>query len=109
LETFELYEHVVSRLDAMVNPHFYPEVIFGFTVLKNSLNYLRGLSGKLQIRDIGVFEANTMIGNIKSEIQCLRNDIGVEFQKWYDESKQLASYIATEQEIPRIPRVQCNR
>ena len=55
-------------------------VIIGFTVLKNSLNYLKGLSAKLQRRYIDIFEANTMIDNIKSEIQCLRDDIGVEFQ-----------------------------
>ena len=57
------------------------EVIVGFTVLKNSADYLKGLSAKLQRRDtcIDVFEEYTMIDNIKSEIQCLRDDIGVEF------------------------------
>ena len=50
-----------------------------------------------------------MIDNIKSEIQFLRDDIGVEFQRWYDEAKQLASYICTEAEMPRIPRVLCDR
>ena len=50
-----------------------------------------------------------MIDNIKSEIQCLRNDIGVEFQRWYDEAKQLDSYIDTEEEMPRVPRIQCNK
>ena len=39
----------------------------------------------------------------------MRDDIGVEFQRWYDEAKQLASYIGTEEEMPRVPRVQCNR
>jgi len=43
-----------------------------------------------------------MIDNIKSELQCLSDNIGVEFQKWYDESKQLASYIGTEEEMPRV-------
>jgi len=88
LKTFdELYEYVVTCLDAMVNPHVCPEVnesrwnwnsdtkttahsmksslqsfgvIVGFTVLKNSFDDLKGLSGKLQ-RDIDVFEAYTMI------------------------------------------------
>ena len=50
-----------------------------------------------------------MIDNIKSEIQCLRDDIGVEFQRSYVEAEQLASYIGPEKEMPRIPRVQCNR
>jgi len=50
-----------------------------------------------------------MIDNIKSEIQCLKGDIDVEFQRWYDEAKQLTSYIGTEEEMPRIPRVHCNR
>ena len=65
-------------------------VIVGFTVLKNSLDYLKGL---LERRYIDIFGAYTMIDNIKSEIQCLRDDTGVEFQRWYDKSKQLVSYI----------------
>ena len=133
LETFgQLYEHVVTCLDDMVNPHIYPEVnenlwnrdnntkhmtrgsksclqsfgvIVGFTVLKNSLDYLKGLSAKLQRSDIGVFNVYTIIDNIKSEIQCFRGDIAVEFEKWYDEAKQLDSYIGTEEEKLRVPRV----
>ena len=84
-------------------------VIVSFTVLNNSLDYLIGLSTKPQRRDIDVFEAYTMIDNIKSEIQCLRDDIGLEFQRWYDEAKQHSSYIDTELEMLRVPRVQCNR
>ena len=49
-----------------------------------------------------------MIDNIKSEIQCLRVDIGVEFQRWHNEAKQLASYIGTEDERRRVPSVGCN-
>jgi len=41
-----------------------------------------------------------MIDNIKSEIPCLRDDVGVEFQRWYNEAKQLTSYISTEEEMP---------
>ena len=52
-------------------------VIVGLTALKNSLDYLKGLSAKLQRRDIDVFDVYTMIDNIKSELQCLRDDIGV--------------------------------
>ena len=77
-------------------------VIVGFTVLKNSLDHLKGLSAKLQRRDIGVFEVYTMIDNIKSDIQCLKDDIDVEFERWYDEAKQPASYIGTKEEIPRV-------
>ena len=50
-----------------------------------------------------------MIYNIKSVIQCLRDDIGVKSQRWYDEVKQLASYIGTKDEMQRVPRVQSNR
>ena len=56
-------------------------VIVGFIVLKDSLDYLKGLSAKLQRRDIDAFEAYLMIDN-KSQIQCLGDDIGVEFQRW---------------------------
>jgi len=93
LKTFgKLYEHVTICLDPMVNPQVCPEdnesrwnwdsdikttayglksslqsfgVIIGFTVLKNSLDYLKSLSAKLQRGDVDVFEAYTMIGNIK--------------------------------------------
>ena len=54
-------------------------VIVVFTVLKNNLDYLKRLSAKLQRIDIDVFEAYTMIDTIKSEIQRLRDDIGIEF------------------------------
>jgi len=39
----------------------------------------------------------------------LKDAIGVEFQRRYDEAKQLASYIGTEEEMPRVQRFQCNR
>ena len=82
---------MVICLDAMVNPHVCPEVneirwnwdsdtkttaralkttlqgfgvIVDFTVLKNSLDYLKGLSAKLQRRDIYVFEAHIIFGFI---------------------------------------------
>ena len=84
METFgKLYEELVTCLDAVANPHVYPEVneslwnlysdtetiahglnsqhsfgiIVGFTVLKNSLDYLKGLSAKVQRKDINVFGA----------------------------------------------------
>ena len=84
-------------------------LIFVFTGLKNSLDYLKCLSAKLQRRDIDVFQTNTIIDNIKSEIQCLRDDIDIEFQRWYDEAKELASYVDTDGEMPRVSKVQCNR
>jgi hypothetical protein len=84
-------------------------VIVGFIVLKNSFDYLKGLSAKLQRRDIDVFDAYTMIDNIKSEIQCLKNGSGVEFQRWYDKGKQLTSCMGTEVKMPRVPKIQYNR
>ena len=109
----------------MINPHVYSEVnesrwnwdsdtkttahglkssqqnfgvIVGFRVLKNNLDYLKGLSAKLQRTDIDVFEVYIMIYIIKSEVQCLRNDIGVSNSR--DGGKQLVSYIGTEEEMP---------
>ena len=52
------------------------------------MDYLKGLSAKLQRRYIDVFEVYTMIDNIKSEV---------------------TSYIGTKDNMPRVPRVQCNR
>ena len=49
---------------------------------------LVGMSAKLQRRYIDVFEVYTMIDNIKSEV---------------------TSYIGTKDNMPRVPRVQCNR
>jgi len=39
----------------------------------------------------------------------LRDDIGVEIQRWYYDTKQLASYIGTEEEMHWVPMVQYNR
>ena len=112
----ELDEDAVTSLDAIVDPHVYPEVNEGrwncdsyikttangmkstfvvvvcFVGLNNSLNYLKSLSAELQTRDVDVFEAYAVMNHIKSEIQCLRDDIGVDHQRWYDETKQLARY-----------------
>ena len=41
-------------------------VMVGFTLLKISLDYLKGFSAKLQRRYVDVFEVYTMIDNIKS-------------------------------------------
>jgi len=80
--------NTISLVDAMVNPHICPEVnerrwnwdsttktttrglkssfevTVGFTVLKNSLDYLKGLSDKLQRRGIDVLEIYTIVGFI---------------------------------------------
>ena len=50
-----------------------------------------------------------MIDNIKSEIQCLRDGSGVQFQRWYDKGKQLTSCMGTEVKMPRVPKIQYNR
>ena len=111
---------MVNCLDAMVNPRVYPEVnesrcnwdrdtkttIHGLKSSLRSFGVIVGLSGLKNSLD--VFVAYTMIENIKSEIQCLRDGIDVEFQRWYDEAKQLVSYIGTEEEMPRVPTVRCN-
>ena len=83
-------------------------VIVGFTVLKSSLDYWKGFSTKLERRDFNLFEVYAIIDNIKSDIQCLKDDIGEKFQRWYNEAKQLPSYICTKEEMARVPRVQCN-
>ena len=104
----ELYEHEVTCLVANVNTHVHLEVnesrwnwdsdtkttahglksslenlgvMVDFTALKISLDYLKGLLAKLQRRNIDIFEAYTMIDSMKSETQCLRDDIGVEFHR----------------------------
>ena len=84
-------------------------VVVGFTVLKNSLDYLKCLSAKLQRIYIDAFDAYTMIDNIKSDIQCLRDGSGVQFHRWYEKGKQLTSCMGTEVKVPRVPKIQYNR
>ena len=38
----------------------------------------------------------------------IKSDLDVEFQRWYHEATQLASYIGTEEEMPSVLMVQCN-
>ena len=67
---------------------FFQHVQDKFLAVPNlNVNPPFSLNNSLQRRDIDVFEAYTMNENIKSGIQCLRDEIGVEFQIWYDEAK----------------------
>ena len=67
-----------------------PEFIMAFVVVKNCLQLLRGMTTKLQKRDIDIVSAYNMIDDTKKKITDLRANIGREHVDWYNEAQQMA-------------------
>ena len=130
----ELYEHVVTYFNAMVNPYVCTEinercwnwdsetkttsigmknslrsfgVIVGFTILKNSLDYFKGLSAKLQSGDIWGIHNDWQYQIRDSMFEGWHWCIIPEMVRWSKAAGFI--YIGTKGKLPRIPRIQCNR
>jgi len=58
--------------------------IVAFVILKNSLDYMKGLAAKLQKRDMDVREAYKMVDDVIYSIQHVRSTIDDMFINWYD-------------------------
>jgi len=102
-------------LDALINSYVYPEVYESrwnwdsdtkTTANGNNLDYLKGLSAKLQRRDIDPLRhtqwltiSNQRFNVWRMTLEMVRRSKGADW----------ASYISTEEEMPRVPRIQCNR
>ena len=79
-----------------------PECIMAFVVVKNCLQLLRGMTTKLQKRDINIVSAYNMIDDTKKKITDLRANIGREHADWYNEAQQMAMKVGEDITMPRI-------
>ena len=81
------------------------ENIVCLIVLKNGMSPLREITIKLQMRDIDIRYAYTLVSSVKAEIGLLRTDIDDHYDTWYEEIKDLSQKIGTEEKMGRTPRV----
>ena len=70
-----------------------PEFVMAFVVVKNCLQLLRGMTTKLQKRDIDIVSAYNMIDDSKKKITDLRANIGREHADWYNEAQPMAKKV----------------
>lgn len=63
---------------------------------------MRGMTVKLQKRDIDVIGAYNMISDIKKQIDDLRINLDKEHEEWFKEAQGMAEKLGTEIKIPRI-------
>ena len=80
-----------------------------FIVVKNCLHLVKGITVKLQKRDVDVISAYNMIEDTKQKIVDLRTNLDTEHEEWFKEAKEMAEEVGTEMTMPRITRRQVYR
>ena len=134
----EMYEVIITFLDAFTSPHEYPELTFStgnwnwdkdsivkaqglkafllsfqtaaFCITtKNILDEVKALASKLQERDQDIFEAYMMVNEVIKTIQTSRNNIDLNFKIWYKDILDLAGKLDISEGIPRRPSIQRTR
>ena len=134
----EMYELLVTFLDAVISPHEYPnlksstgswiwdkdtitkaqglkasllsfQTVVVFITTKNILDEVKALASKLQKRDQDIFEAYMMVDEVIGNIKSARKNIGSDFQIWYKEILDLTEKLGIVEAIPRKTSIQRNR
>ena len=134
----EMYETLVTFLDAIISPHEYPALISPderwnwdrdtcvkaqglkaaltsfqtlsvFIITKNVLDEVKVLASKLQKQDQDIYEAYSMIDSVIASVKTTRLTIDTTFSLWYDEILLLAESIGTVECVPRKTSLQRNR
>ena len=70
--------------------------------VRNSLLAIKGITLKLQKRDLGVLEAYSMVDEVEKHLQLFRNNISEDHKEWYEEAVALGQKIGAEPQLPRI-------
>ena len=135
----ELYEPLITFLDAIVSPNDYPQLessdsswnwdretkiraqglkaslssfntISVFIVFtKNILDEAKSLSAKLQKRDLDVHQALSMVNDAVVSLDKIRTNVDAIFSSWYDEILKLSGIIGVVESTPRKTSLQRNR
>ena len=72
--------------------------------MKNALYPLKGISAKLQKRELDIYDAYMRIDDTISLLQAFRGDVDTFHERVYEEAKQLAELIGSIEEKPRTVR-----
>ena len=78
------------------------EFLMAFVVVKNCLHLLKGMTVKLQKRDIDILSAYEMVESTRNKIEALRMNIDKEHDKWFEEAQEMAKMSGNEISMPRI-------
>ncbi len=134
----EMYEVLVTFLDAILSPQDYPELvsqegswnwnndtktkaqglknsltsfqtIATFIITKNVLDEVKSIASKLQKCEQDVYEAYTMVNNVIENIDTSRKNIDMVFSSWYEEVLTLANKVGVAEFVPRKTSLQRNR
>ena len=123
---FELAPAIVMTTDMMAHPHLYEDVvadwpweketkekanglgssikrfenIVAFIVMKNALYPLKGISAKLQKRELDIYDAYMRIDDTISLLQAFRGDVDTFHERVYEEAELIGSI----EEKPRTVR-----
>ena len=132
----EMYELLVTFLDAVISPHEYPnlkssteagigttitkaqglkasllsfQTVVVFIATKNILDEVKALASKLRKRDQDIFEANMMVDEVIGNIKSVRKNIDSDFQVWYKQILDLNEKLGIVEASPRKTSIQRNR
>ena len=134
----EMYEILLTFLDAIVAPHEYPnlksstgswnwdkdtitkaqglkaslssfQTVVVFITTKNILDEVKALASKLQKRDQDIYEAYMMVDEVIGNIKSARKNIDSDFKVWYTEVLNLAEKLGIVEAVPRKTSIQRNR
>ena len=85
------------------------EFIMAFVIVKNCLHILRGMTMKLQKRDIDTIVAYSMIEETQKKLVALRRNIVQEHEEWFKEAQEMIGKVGGEISMPRITGRQQHR
>ena len=134
----EIYELLVTFLDAVISPHEYPnlksstgswnwdkdtitkaqglkaclllfQTVVVFIVTMNNLDEVKALASKLQKRDQDIFEAYMMVDEVIGNIKSVWKNSDIDFQVLYKQILNLAEKLGIVEAIPRKTNIQRNR
>ncbi|KAL5012342.1 hypothetical protein ScPMuIL_010893 [Solemya velum] len=131
-----MYEYIVTCLDAMSNPDAYRDVIgenwdwdrYSITtanglklsmrtfvnivplvVLCHSLEPVKSLAHKLQYRDSDIYYTYTRIDRVIEKVAEMRKNVDQIWEEWYTDIRKIANEVDTDESCPRITKMQRNR
>ena len=85
------------------------ETLVAVVTMKNILEPLRGITTKLQKRDLDILEAYNDIDQIIKDVKALRTNIDGTDNLWYSEIMNIAEELQVKPKIPRTASRQTNR
>ena len=85
------------------------DFLSALVITSSSLNYLMALIKSLQSEAKDIVEAVSEIGNLRSVLQDLRDNVDKYHDEWFAEVEQMCTAVGTEPSLPRVCARQTHR